>query len=131
MPSRVPILALVGLLCLAGCTGTPGTQPSSTPDPFQEITVENRLETNATLTVRIVREATGEVVYNQTRTFPPGEYDIYNTRAATPDGVERFQITATRGNHTATTYVRTSKCYAGVYVKPTEDGGVSAGPVIC
>ncbi|UPV74814.1 hypothetical protein M0R89_01790 [Halorussus limi] len=77
---------------------------SNTPEPDHEITVENELSGPRTLRVAVVREATGETVFETTEEFPRGESILYNLREADPDGVERFRVCAelVASNGTAT-----------------------------
>lgn len=101
------------------------------PDPDHEVVVENRLDGEATLRVRVVREATNETVYDESVTLPPGERTVYNTAQADPDGVESFRVVAQRGGDSASVTIRTSECYGDAIVSPTEDGGVDATYSIC
>ncbi|WP_435175412.1 hypothetical protein [Halorussus sp. AFM4] len=68
---------------------------SNKPDPDHGISIENEASVPATLRVAVVREATGETVFEATRRVRPGaEVGVYNLREADPEGVERFEVCA-------------------------------------
>lgn len=113
-------------------TGTPGEYPpGQAPDADHDIRVENRLEGNATLEVRVVREATGETVYDESVTLPPGEQVVYNTKRADPDGGESVRVVAERGGVTDARTIQMTECYGDVIVSPTEEGGVDVIYAVC
>ncbi|WP_135823852.1 hypothetical protein [Halorussus ruber] len=122
---------------------------SKVPDADHAITLRSEVgETR--VRVRVVREETGEVVFETTETTPVGG-DLYNLREADPEGIETFRICAelvgsggtatesdatepdsgedTRRRDCAT--IRTSACYADAHVTVEEDGSVSIVYAIC
>jgi hypothetical protein len=129
---RPVALLLAGLLLLSGCTGplSGGAPPGDVPDPSHHIEVENRLDRNVTLTVRVVRETTNEVVYEERRTYAPGDHYVYDTASADPNGVESFRVEARRGNKSASTTIQTNRCFQQALVV-VEGDGVGATYVVC
>jgi len=109
---------------------TPGT-PHYGPEPDHEVVVENRLDGEETLHVRVIREATNETVYDEAVALPPGERVVYNTAEADPDGIESFRVVAERGGDRASVTIETSECYGDAIVWPTDDGGVDATYSVC
>lgn len=122
---------------------------SEIPDADHAITF--RSEAGETrVRVRVVREATGEVVFDATEITPIGG-DLYNLRQADPEGIETFRIcaelvgsegTAAEPNATESdsgedtprrdcATIRTSACYADVHVTVEEDGSVQIIYAIC
>lgn len=119
--SRRALLAALGTASVAGCsagagTGGTGTDPhrtatespsptggtptadwlyraSNSPDPDHSVYLYNEGTRERTVQVRVVRRASGEAVFDETRTISPGaEREVYNLRRADPDGVEAFEI---------------------------------------
>jgi hypothetical protein len=109
---------------------TPGT-PHYGPEPNHDVVVENRLDGEVTLHVRVSREATNETVYDEAVTLPPGERVVYNTAEADPDGIESFRVVAERGGDRASVTIETSECYGDAIVSATDDGGVDATYSVC
>jgi hypothetical protein len=112
-----------------GPTPTP-YPPGQAPDPSHEVTIDNRLDGEATVRVRIIREATNETVFDDSVALY-GERTVYDTAEAGPEGGESFQIVAERGGDTATVTIQMTECYGDVIISPTEDGGVDATYSIC
>jgi hypothetical protein len=149
--------------------GTGGTEKTTTGEPAnREATahasevpdadhaISLRSEAGETrVRVWVVREATGEVVFETTETTPIGG-DLYNLREADPEGIEAFRICAelVRSGGTATESdatesdatesdsggdtprrdcqtIRTSACYANVHVTVEDDGSVKIVYAIC
>ncbi|NHN59585.1 MULTISPECIES: hypothetical protein [Halorussus] len=68
---------------------------SNEPEPSHGIAIENEAGVPGTFRVEVVREATGETVFETTRRVRPGgEVAVYNLRQADPEGVERFEVCA-------------------------------------
>ncbi len=138
-----------------GTTGDWIAQASNSPDPDHEITVEHDLAESRRLRVTVVRDETGETVFETTDRFSRGEHTLYNLRRADPEGVEEFRVcaellavsaspvgnaTATVGGATATTTdsprrdcvtLATNECYGSAHVAPQEDGSVRIVYAIC
>jgi hypothetical protein len=133
-------------------TGDWVEQASNSPDPDHEITLRNEASASATLRVAVVREATGETVFETTEAAPPGtEGALYNLREADPEGVESFRVCAElvgEGDATVTTTaadsdretdtqrrdcatIDTSECYGNAHVTLAEDGSVQIIYAIC
>jgi hypothetical protein len=110
-------------------TPTPGT-PHYGPEPDHEVVVENRLDREATLHVRVLHEATNETVYDESVTLLPGERVVYNTAEADPDGIEAFRVVAERGGDRASVTIETSECYGDAIVSAT-DRGVDTTYSVC
>jgi hypothetical protein len=109
---------------------TPGT-PGYGPEPDHEVVVENRLDGEVTVHVRVIREATNGTVYDEAVTLPPGERVVYNTAEVDPDGIEAFRVVAERGGDRASVTIETSECYGDAIVSAIEDGGVDATYSVC
>lgn len=161
MPSdATPLTVLLAVAVLAaGCLGAPApgsaptdagtaaptatpTPPSETPprpedaaerpDPDHRITVENEWNRSVTVRVTVVREAANETVHEGTDEVAAGEERaVYGTAEATPDGIERFSVTATALNTTESVTIETSRCYGNVHVEITAEGGLSPYYAIC
>lgn len=184
--SRRTLLALLGGLSSAGCvTGPrPGTTtdgppsdrtptpnaspPDGTPngngithgvntfDPDHSVYLSNEGSVERTVRTRVVREATGESVLDETRTIAPHtEHEIYNLKRADPDGIEEFSVCAmladatptpdgTTGTPDATPgpttahwgdgdciTMRTDACYGSAHVSVPEDGELQVFYAIC
>ncbi|WP_162224187.1 hypothetical protein [Halorussus salinus] len=126
-------------------TGDWIARASNSPDPDHEITVEHDLAESRRLRVTVVREETGETVFETTDEFSRGEHTLYNLRKADPEGVEEFRVCAellpadtSATTATGTTSPRrdcvtlaTNECYGSAYVEPQEDGSVQIIYAIC
>ena len=121
-------------------------EAESTPDPNHPITLSNDDDEQATVRLRVFRDATGETVFDQTVTVPAdGEKDPYNLKQADPDGVESFTVCATRPpSETSTSSsaageeaddscvtVSTDECHAHTLVTVSDDGSVQVTYAIC
>lgn len=125
---------------------------SNSPDPDHEITLRNDAAEPRRLRVAVVREATGETVFETTADVSPGgERVLYNLRDADPDGVETFRVcaelvgaaAATTGTGAAAETERTdsprrdcatvdtNECYGSAHATLTEDGSVRIIYAIC
>jgi hypothetical protein len=105
----------VGVTFSAGCLSDPldGWHGSNDPKADHAISLHNDAEERRTVRVWVVREATGETVFETTRELAPGsEAELYNIKQANPDGIEAFRIcgklvgraaTATESGGTGTT----------------------------
>lgn len=121
--------AFAVILLVAGCTGT---QQTEQPDPDHSVDLENHGSESATFGIRVVRNATGEIVHNQSYVLDPGETRaVYNTDRASPDGVETFEIHWTVRNQTGQVSIKTNQCYGGADVVLHEDGTASSHYSIC
>lgn len=126
-----------------GTTGDWIARASNSPDPDHEITVEHDLAESRRLRVTVVREETGETVFETTGEFSRGEHTIYNLTEADPEGVEEFRVCAelvtSKTTAAATTdsprrdcvTLATNECYGSAYVEPQEDGSVRIVYAIC
>lgn len=126
---------------------------SDSPDPDHSITLESETGESQQVRVRVVREATGETVF-ETTDDPLGKHTLYNLRQADPEGVEAFRvcaelveakITATETATATTTTesggsesrqrdcatIRTSECYGNAHVTVEEDGSIQIIYAIC
>lgn len=127
-------------------TGTEaGTRyASDSPEPDHSIHLRSAAAESQQVRVRIVREATGETVFEATEEATAGERTLYNLRQADPEGVEAFLVcaelveTGTAKTETATASprrdcatVRTSECYGNAHVTVEEDGSVQIIYAIC
>lgn len=117
---------------------------SNSPEPDHSIYLGSETETSRQVRVRIVREATGETVFETTTEASAGEYTLYNLREADPEGVEAFRVCAelveaeTAGTETATqsprrdcATIRTSECYGNAHVTVEDDDSVQIIYTIC
>ena len=126
---------------------------SRKPDPDHSVSLVNEGDENRTVRVRVVREASGEPVFDETReAFPGSESELYNLKRADPDGVEAFTVcgelvesTATGGTAATTANgsdasesefrscatIRTNECYGNAYVTIREDGALQVVYAIC
>ena len=87
-------------------------------DPNLPVRIVNDIEEMRTVSLTVTRES-GEVVHEA----PPGsDQEVYNLRAADPDGVESFEIAAERGDASESVTVQTSECYGHVIVSVDEEG---------
>ena len=106
----------LGLAGVAGCfaddagddrsTDTPTTDPTDRdgehaaeqPDPDLAVRVVNDGEETRSVSLTVTRDS-GEVVPEATHEAPPvSDREVYDLRAADPDGVESFEIAAERGD---------------------------------
>jgi hypothetical protein len=170
--TRRSVLAALGLgLATAGCVGDPGEtgtdesttdagtttdyrtgQASGQQDPDHRISVNNDADEARTARTWVVREETGETVFEATRGVPAGaEVEVYNLKEADPDGIETFRVcgqlvdsaggTATTTT-TATTAseesdsrgcatLQTSECYGEAIVTVEKDDSLAVIYAIC
>lgn len=179
--TRRATLAAAGVALTAGCLSGSGDDPSdsestggkttretetttsdwiarasNSPDPDHPITVNNEGDEAKTLRVWVERDATGETVFDRTKTVEPGyEFTAYNLEDANPDGVEAFtvcgELVASTASATSTAEtdspdtertttdverrdcatVETSECYGRVHVTVQEDGTPQIIYAIC
>jgi hypothetical protein len=118
---------------------------SNAPGPDHAISLRNESDETGTVRVRVVREKTGETVYDETHELSAGSgVDAYNLKRADPDGVEAFSVcgelvgSSTTATETRTTdsrgesddsgsprrscvTIRTSKCYGSADVMVRDD----------
>jgi hypothetical protein len=123
--SRRAVLATIGSLSLAGCSGWPAsgttteeptptvtqTEPPATtsptenwiteavnePAPDHAVYLSNEGTDPQRVRIEVVRGATDEVVFDETQTIDPGtEREVYNLKQASPDGIEEFAICGER-----------------------------------
>ena len=111
-------------------TDTPTTEPTDRdgehaaeqPDPDVAVRVENDGGETRSVSLTVTRES-GEVVHEATYEAPPGsDREVYNLRAADPDGIESFEIAAERGDASESVTVQTSECYGHVIVSVDDEG---------
>lgn len=151
-PTRRAVLAAVGAaVTTAGCASEPirpatdettasdpaAADPTATdgllagandPDPDHAITVVNRGSESRRVRVRVVREAAGEAVFEETVDAPPdGEREVYNLADAAPDGIESFEVCGeldgdADARDCAT--LRTNACYGDAHVTVRSDESV-------
>lgn len=132
-----------------GTTGDWIEQASNSPDPDHEIVVEGEASGTRTLHIEVVRESTGEAVFETTEAVTAGEESaVYNLRDADPEGVESFRVCAELAGETTTTgtisetdaedsssrdcvTIATNECYGNARVTLTDDGGVEIIYAIC
>jgi hypothetical protein len=117
---------------------------SDSPEPDHSIYLGSEAEESRRVRVRIVREATGETVFETTVEASAGEYTLYNLREADPEGVEAFRVCAelveseTAGTEITTPSprrdcmtIRTSECYGNAHVTVEDDDSVRIIYAIC
>jgi len=117
---------------------------SNLPEPDHSIYLGSEAEESRQVRVRIVREATGEAVFETTAEASAGEYTLYNLRQADPDGIEAFRVCAelveseSAGTQTATpsprrdcATIRTSECYGNAHITVEDDDSVQIIYAIC
>jgi hypothetical protein len=117
-----------------------------TPDPDHSISLVNNDDEQATVRLRVLRDATGETVFEETLTVEADEeVEPYNLKEADPDGVESFTVCATRAaSETSTTSsttsvgsrgncatVSTDECHAHTLATVQDDGSVQVTYAIC
>lgn len=69
---------------------TPGVNQ---PRADHAVYLDNQTSQERTVRVQVVRQATDETVYDETRTIAPEtEQEVYNLQQANPDGIEAFAI---------------------------------------
>ena len=118
---RRQVLAACGL-GLAGVAGCFADDVAEQPNPDLAVRVVNDGEETRSVSLTVTRES-GEVVHEATHEAPPGsDREVYNLRAADPDGVESFEIAAERGDASESVTVQTSDCYGNVIVMIDEEG---------
>ncbi|WP_276298781.1 hypothetical protein [Halorussus lipolyticus] len=159
--TRRSLLAAVGVsLASAGCvtdagngtgedttdesgSGAETAYVSKSPDPDHAITLRSEAG-ESEVRVRVVREATGETVFETTTEASTGEKAVYNLRQADPEDIEAFRICAELvGSGEGETEsiddsprrdcqtIRTSECYADAHVTVEEDGSVQIVYAVC
>lgn len=120
-------------------TDAPGTtqRPSASrsaadvPDPDLPVVLYNQDRESHVVAVTVRRES-GETVHEGAYEVGGGsEREVYNLRAAAPDGIETFEVTASMGDQSGTVVVETSACYGTVLVRVTQDGVLSPTFSIC
>ena len=120
------MLAACGL-GLAGAAGCSADDATDQPDPDLPVRIVNDAEETRTVSLTVTRES-GEVVHKA----PPGsDREVYNLRAADPDGIESFDIAAKRSDASDSVGVRTSECYGHVIVGFTEEDGLFVTYAVC
>jgi hypothetical protein len=103
-------------------TDRDGDHAAEQPDPDLAVRVVNDGGETRTVSLTVTRES-GEVVHEATHEAPPGsDREVYNLRAADPDGIESFEIAAERGDASESVTVQTSECYGHVIVSVDEEG---------
>ena len=127
---RRQVLAACGL-GLAGAAGCSADDATDQPDPDLPVRIANDAEETRTVSLTVTRES-GEVVHEATHEAPPGsDREVYNLRAADPDGVESFEIAAERGDASDSVTVQTSECYGHVIVGFTEEEDLFVTYAVC
>ncbi|WP_158057311.1 hypothetical protein [Halorussus halophilus] len=109
---------------------------SESPEPDHEITATNQSNETRTVHAWIVRDATGERVFEATKELPPGtEAELYNLEQADPDGIESFTICGKPKGGDAQSEdcvtMKTSACYGNAHVTAQDDGSVEIIYSIC
>jgi hypothetical protein len=155
--TRRAALAALGVGLSSGCLSDPlgGWHGSDAPDPDHAVVLRSEADGVRTVRVWVVREATGETVFETTRELSAGgEVELYNTRQAKPDGSEAFRVcgerfgatagasegeTTDESETTASTEplrrdcatIETSECYGDVEVVVREDGSIQVVYAVC
>lgn len=142
-------------------TAAPGTATEArtkyaadSPEPDHSIYLRSDAGESRTVQVRIVREATGETVFETTAEARVGERTLYNLRQADPEDVEAFRVcaevieTKSTATETATATpttesertdswrrdcatIRTSECYGSAHITVEADGSPQIIYAIC
>ncbi len=96
------------------------------------VDLKNYGNESATFDIRVVRNATGETVHNQSYVLAPGENrDVYNTDKVSLDSVETFEIHWIIRNETGQVNINTNQCYGDAHVVTEEDSTASSHHSIC
>ncbi len=134
-PTRRSLLASVGAsLALAGCVSD-----SKASDPDLSVSLENESDESRRVRVWVVRQSTGETVFDAQRTVSPEEdVTLYNLRQAHPDGVESFRIccealdaASSNTSSRECVTVETDECHGSTVVRIQKDGSVTPTYSIC
>lgn len=126
-------------------TGDWVSQASNEPDPDHSVTLSNEGSETRTVRVRVVREETGEVVFETTRESPPGtEVEAYDLERADPDGIEAFAVCGELVDADAATTdadgesdardcatLRTNACHGNAHITVREGGSLRVIYSIC
>jgi hypothetical protein len=100
------------------------------PDPNLAIAVENRDDSEHTVTIEISQSS--ETRYEETIAVDPGApRHVYNLQRLNPEGIEEFTITARLGTESKSMDVRTSECFGNVDIWIREDATLSFRYSIC
>ena len=111
-------------------TDQDGEHAAEQPNPDVAVRVVNDGEETRSVSLTVTRES-GEVVHEATHEAPSGsDREVYNLRAADPDGVESFEIVAERGDTSDSVTVQTSECYGHVIVR-VDEGGLGVTYSVC
>jgi hypothetical protein len=128
-------------------------QASNEPDPDLPVYLNNDGSETRMVRVRVVRERTGETVFEETRENPGGtEYAMYNLKQADPEGVESFRVcgelvdsdadtesgtasgeetTSEESDVRGCATVKTNECYGTAHVAVEEGGSLAVFYSIC
>lgn len=109
---------------------------ADSPDSDHSLTLRSEAsESQVRVRVRVVREATGETVFETTARASPAERTLYNLRQADPEGVESFRMCAelvgTESQRRDCATVSTSACYGDAHVTVGNDGAVRIVYAVC
>jgi hypothetical protein len=105
---------------------------AQTPDPDHQIQVKNKKPDPVNTTVTVRRVKTGETVHNQTYTIQPDAVvTAYNTRQATPDGIEQFSVSVTSDGSTDSFTLETDQCMHDLEAQVTESAGIDWFYAVC
>lgn len=125
-------------------TGTATAEPTETatafsweqaadqPDPNKSIDLENDLSEPVNVTVRVIRNATGETVHEETYRLAADERrTVYDTGRVGPDGVEEFTFVVSVRNQTQAVSIETNACYGNAGARIDRDGELGVFYAIC
>lgn len=117
----------------SGESGLSGNaKAAQTPDPDHQIQVKNEKPESVNATVTVRRVETGETVHNQTYTIrPDAVVTAYNTRQATPDGIEQFTVSVTSDGSTNSFTLETDQCMHDLEAQVTESAGIDWFYAVC
>lgn len=123
--------------------GTPTVSPTSSPpdsheqaatqqDPEKTVWLHNEWNQSVTTHVRVIRQATGTTVHNESYILASGEKrDVYNTNSSNPDGIEEFTVIFSARDTTERITIETSTCYGDAFGTILEDGTIYLYYAIC
>ncbi|WP_240625460.1 hypothetical protein [Halonotius pteroides] len=105
---------------------------AQTPDPDHQIQVKNEKPDPVNTTVTVRRVETGETVHNQTYTIQPdATVTAYNTRQASPDSIEKFNVSVTSDGSTDSFTLKTDQCMNDLEAQVTESAGIDWLYAVC
>ena len=108
-------------------------EATNTPDPDKSIDVRNRFDETVNIRVKVRRNSTDEIVYNESYVIEPSEEldSVYNLNKSSPDGIEEYEVIAFYNNTREVVSIHTNGCYGDVFVEVTDSGMLYPYYAIC